>query len=258
MPAGRMGAVGAKPASPSGPPVLGSAVATWWADDLATADGGSVTSWTDRVSGIALTTFNTAPTMRTTGGANSRKAVEFNGTSGSLGINVANPVSNASQGCVIVVGQVTTPTDGESIWSSSTMSSTTRYLAAAGKFGVGNGQIELQQRNNDTADVVRGSTVLPAGTNCLMEWSSSGTAYAFRVDNATQTMAATGGANTGDWFADTTRTHFCLGVLAYNNTGISYNAMKVSLVMVADAELSSGDRAALNAFVSSYYGLSLS
>lgn len=98
-----------------------------------------------------------------------------------------------------------------------------------------------------------------AGTPCLMEWASSGIAYAHRLNNATQTMTASAGSNTGDWFADTPlRNRFTLGAVAYNNSVISYNAMKVSLVMVADAELSSGDRTALTAWVASYYGLTLS
>lgn len=258
MTSGTMGAIGARPAASTGPPVLASAVATWWADDLATADAGSVTSWVDRVSGITLSTLTSAPTMRRTGGANSRPAVEFDGTNNALGVSASDPVSVASQGCVVVVGQVTTPTNGNIVWASSLDTANNRYIYGCCRFP-SVGELEIQQTSAGGSDAVRGSTAVPAGTPCLMEWASSGIAYAHRLNNATQTMTASAGSNTGDWFADTPlRNRFTLGAVAYNNSVISYNAMKVSLVMVADAELSSGDRTALTAWVASYYGLTLS
>jgi len=236
--------------------VLGSAVATWWADDLATADGGSVTSWVDRIHGKTLSTLNAAPVMRRTGGANSKPTIEFNGSTQAFEMTEANALSTALQGCVVVVGQVTTPTNGNTIWCTADVGSGFRYLL--GTCRVSGGELEVQQRNNDTKNLVHGSTSVGSATYRLMEWSSSGTAYAHRLDNAAQTMTVRGGSNTGNWFGDTSaRDNFTLGALHYSSV-ISYNAMKVSLVMVADAELSSGDRAALKAWVADYYALTLS
>ena len=241
----------------SGPPVPASTVALWWADDLAVADGGNVTSWTDRVGGHVLTNPSTAPVMRTTGGANSKPTVEFNGTSSYLEKGAADAISTASQGVVIAVVSITTPTAGAAVWSSADTAVNNRYIYGATRYQTV-GEIDVQQTNSGGSDAVRGSTGVTAGTPSLLEWSSSGSAYNFRLNNATQTSTTYVGSNTGDWFGDTTgRDNFTLGAVHYPSV-VGFNAMKLSMLLVADAELSAGDRTEFNAFIASHYGLTLS
>ena len=53
------------------------------------------------------------------------------------------------------------------------------------------------------------------------------------------------------------RDNFTLGAIHYPSV-VGFNAMKLSMLLVADAELSAGDRTEFNAFIASHYGLTLS
>lgn len=236
------------------PPTPASPVAVWWAGDLALSDGAGVSSWVDRVNSVTVVqaTSGNQPVFDADG-ANGRPSVNFDGSNDYLGL--ASSLSSALAGCVVAVVQITDPLQGQSVWANSVGSSPSRYLIGVTRYSTG-GEVESQQRNNDTDDVVRGSTAVTAATLAALEWSSSGTAYAHRLNNATQAMTAFAGSNNGDWFGDVSSPdRWRIGALAYNNTHTSYLAGRVAYLGVFSAQLSSGDRSALYGWLKSHYGL---
>lgn len=54
--------------------------------------------------------------------------------------------------------------------------------------------------NRGTFDYVRGGTVLSTGTIYHLAWQSTGTAWKLFVNGIEQSLTATSGSNTGDWF----------------------------------------------------------
>jgi hypothetical protein len=78
----------------------------------------------------------------------------------------------------------------------------------------GSQRINLSQQNADTADAVRGDTDITLGEPHLLQWSSNGSTWNLYVDGVLQTLTATSGSNTGDWFGDTAaRDNLTLGAL---------------------------------------------
>lgn len=70
--------------------------------------------------------------------------------------------------------------------------------------GTGANGIFVQQKNNDAIDVVEGDTPLNDNAWHLGAVVSNGTAWALYHDGIADGLTVGGGANSGDWFADTT------------------------------------------------------
>lgn len=239
------------------PQVPASCAAIWWADDLAplgdnAAVGGSGATWVDRVNSIALgqTTSASRPSVDIDG-ANGRPSLNFDGTNDYLTVN--NLVSSTTKGCVVAVVRVVSPNVYQAFWSSADNASTSRYL-----FGLTEtGPIEVQQNNGGTYNAVKGSASLVANTLTILEWASNDTAYELRVNNAVQSLSTYSGSNSGDWFGDTSsRDHFAMGALQRSNLS-AYLTGRIAFLCVCNTPLSSGDRAALYGWLSSYYGISV-
>jgi len=241
----------------SPPPSITSTAAVWWAGDLTLADGDPVGTWTDRVGSRGITSSGSArPTYRASS-IGSRPAVDFDGSNDVLRFAAADPVSAALSGCVVAVVSMDAPTVNGAIWSS--VDEGTGLLSyLVGVTQLTGGRLRIIQANNGAgADDVRGATVLSTGAQVL-EWSSTGTAYGLRVNNTGESLTVTGGGNTGDWFGDTSlRDSFALGALHVGTTPANFFDGRIAYLGVFDAELSSGDRAALYGWISSQYGIAV-
>jgi hypothetical protein len=89
---------------------------------------------------------------------------------------------------------------------------TANYYLALGISAAG--KLFVTQKNNDTADIITGSTTLSVNTWYYVSCVSSGTAYALYVNGAAESLTVTAGSNAGDWFADTLyRDNVILGAL---------------------------------------------
>ncbi|MFC1977938.1 LamG-like jellyroll fold domain-containing protein, partial [Chloroflexota bacterium] len=78
-----------------------------------------------------------------------------------------------------------------------------------------NGALSVRQRNSDTLDQVRGTTKTNDGKWHHAVLSSSGTAWSIILDGNEEGLVVNGGANNGDWFAETTeRDNLTVGALA--------------------------------------------
>lgn len=238
------------------PPLLSGTLANWWADDLTLAGGDPVSSWVDRANGVTLANTSTArPTFRAAhiGG---RPAVDFDGSNDVL--SVANTLTSGSSGCVTAVVLIDTATGGRGIWSSADEASGSYYITGACSLSSAAGKAAIEAANGSLLCQVRGDTSLSTATPYLLEWSTSGSTYTFRVNGVTQTLTTIVGSNAGQWFDDiSNRDSFGVGALKFNSTATAFFDGAIAHLQVLSTPMSSGDRAVFHAFVSARYGLVL-
>jgi hypothetical protein len=99
----------------------------------------------------------------------------------------------------------------QTIFASADEATDTRYL----KLSINaSGYLEVSQRDNDTADVVRGSTVLTANTWYHVACVCGLGGYLLYVNGMLETNTISGGTNGGDWLDDTSaRDNVTIGAL---------------------------------------------
>jgi hypothetical protein len=91
---------------------------------------------------------------------------------------------------------------------------TTAYTFSFQVTALGTARLAVFQSNNDTADLVYGSTTLAVGTWVHAALVSDGSAWSLYHNGRVESLTVNSGANTGDWFADTTnRDNVTLGGL---------------------------------------------
>jgi hypothetical protein len=243
---------------PFAPEDIVGCVACWHADDLALADGATVLSWTDRKNGLVLAKYaaQNAPTLDLDG-LGGQPAVNSAGQF--LELVGANPVSTALSGHVFAVVQFQLlPSGARSIWASTNLSGTndTTYLKGVVQ---STGGIGVQQNAAGVGtDHVRSTTPPSLTTPYLVELASNGSAYELRQNNTVQTNSVVTGADTGDWFGDSAgRGNF--SVFGSRTTGAvsSLSSHRLAMLLVVDGAISGGDRAGLNAYVATKYGITL-
>jgi hypothetical protein len=240
-----------------GPELIIDAAAVWIADDIALADGASVSSWVDRIGGydLAQATGAKQPTYRTTGIAG-HPAVDFDQSDDMLVYTAASAVTTATSGHVfLVLRAVGVSGATRYVWSRADNQSTLvdRIVGAYNDLGF----YFAQWASFPTIDEVQATTTPPVnGDDYLVEWASTGTAYDMRVNGTVQTLNIQQGSNNGDWFGDTPgRDHFVLGGLKHSGeTG--HTGADVAALIVVDGAISSDDRDNLYAWAERY-GLSL-
>lgn len=237
----------------SAPPPITSTAAMWWASDLAVADGDPVSSWADRVNSVTVSNSGSNRPTMDADGAGGRPGVRFQRSSTQYLVSNAQ-LSSALSGCVVAVVAFT---GGHA--------STIQVVAGAG-FSGGNtrfnrfsnsGSTEkarLYQRNNDTAGVVSGGTNLGTSLRTI-EWSSNGSAWTIRVNGTAETLSVDSDSNNGDWFGDTDLVdRFAIGAEVASALLFPFDGT-LAYLGVFNAELSTDDRSALYAWISSYYGI---
>jgi hypothetical protein len=191
----------------------------------ATADGNVIAVWQDQ-SGNGYHTAQTDNTKRpllklAANGINSRPTILFDGTNDILTNATANWLSSDSQGAVFAVLRMTTALKTDQVFLASTDQGTAAlHIMAFYSLDVAttSEKIKSYQNDNGTVDKILGNTVMVAGTVYLLTMTSSGTAYAHRVNGANQTLTISSGANSGDWFADTAnRDNFTIGAAKWTS-----------------------------------------
>ncbi len=109
------------------------------------------------------------------------------------------------------------------LFASADTGSTARFLDFRTK--ITTGELEMSQENGDTEDVLTASTDVTDDAWHLGAVVSSGTAYSIYLDGLDEgALTVTGGANNGDWFADTSsRNNFTIGALTYTSTILHFD-----------------------------------
>jgi hypothetical protein len=212
-----------------------------------------VSLWTDRSGGtrdLAQSTAAAKPTGRydVPGGAIKKGAVEFDGAANIL-TNTAD-IADFSQSSGEVWAVITlerNPADVAggtgTIFSSNDTASDVRLVRISTTTISGAIRLQVSQLNNDTGDALHGTTTaLKLGKTYIVRVASSGTAYTMEVDGVSQSLTATSGSNTGDWFGDTSaRDNVVVGgiaTLSFPN-GRQFFPGKIHELLVFNAPLSS-------------------
>jgi len=111
---------------------------------------------------------------------------------------------------------------GQAIFSSADEATVTRWML----FGIdGSGRLFIDNNNNDTRDVVSGTTT----TFVADRWYhlavvSTGTAWALYVNGVAEALTVDTGSNTGDWLADVSnRDNVCVGILRRSTLAQYFN-----------------------------------
>jgi hypothetical protein len=130
---------------------------------------------------------------------NSLPCVRFDG----LGTYLQRAIHlSGSSGFMFAVLRMTSHVSGETVFSFGDNGGTARYL----QFGYGataTDRARIIQRNNDTTDNIDGDSVLNTAATYIIVAYSDGSAWKMLVNGAAQTFTINGGANNGDWAADT-------------------------------------------------------
>jgi hypothetical protein len=145
--------------------------------------------------------------------------VDFDGTDDYLTNTTAGGILSGTLGEVWAVVTIdsdvaSSPGAAGVVLASCDAASSNRFLLMNIVSVAGSQRINLSQQNADTADAVRGDTDITLGEPHLLQWSSNGSTWNLYVDGVLQTLTATSGSNTGDWFGDTAaRDNLTLGAL---------------------------------------------
>lgn len=162
------------------------------------SDGNDLVSWVNKVgAGHSFTSpvGTTAPSWHTNV-QNGLAVVRFDGLLD--GLLHAAPILSGQAGSIFVVARRQNSITGRLLASCDTATST-RSISASFL----NARLALQQRSNDTTDDLRGDTTLAFDTWYILEIHSDGATITMRVNGVIQALTISGGANSGDWFADT-------------------------------------------------------
>lgn len=226
--------------------------------DVSRDDGGTVSSWVDRISALNFAQNFTSqrPFFYVSTAAhliNSQPCVHFDGSNDF--VRYAGTLTTGIAGHIFVVMKAHSFTSTPSIVTSADEASTTRLLLA--KLDV-SGVAQATQQDTGTADQIRATTTtLVAETPYLVEWASSGTVYDLRVNNTVQAKSVISGVDNGDWFGDTSaRDNVVIGALK-RTTETNFFDGDIAEVVIVDGAISAGDRTLFNTYITARYGLTL-
>lgn len=234
------------------------------ADDLAAlGDGASVASWVGRkgntfaqATGTKQPKVYTSTTAHLIGG---QPAVTFDGTDDLLVLPLL--FGSPQSGSIVAVLRVNAIAVAAtaSIFTASDEATTTKSFRANIARPTSDVVLQTRQENTDTADTVSSATTpLTIGTAYVVEWSSTGSAYGFRVNDVAQAKTVIGGSDNGDWIGDSTaRDNAVLGGLKRTTESTFASIDLAELFRTDNATMSSDERALLNPYLNNRYGFSL-
>ena len=117
--------------------------------------------------------------------------------------------------------------------------------------------ISVGQRENDTADEVRGSTAIVAGTAYIGRWASTGTAYVLAVNGSEDSKVVITGADNGDWTGDVTAKDSVTIFAQQINVTSEYMKGDIAELLVYEPALGSADVDAVETYLAGKYGITL-
>lgn len=218
------------------------------ADDCAAVgDGNPVTNWVDRIGGYVFTEATNKPLYQANG-VGGQPALDFNGSSHQLARS-GNLFSN-TDGSVFLVINADTVSSIQTLYANR-LGGGTRLVY----FGnIGTGGVQVRQRNADTADSIRGPNTLSAATDSVWNFRSTGTAYAMQVNGVGQTKTVLAGADTGDWYGDTSSRD--LVVVGSNGVGEFFNG-RIAEILDYDHDLTVAELLVVKSYLRGRYGITI-
>jgi len=216
------------------------------------SDGDPVLSWLSREGNTRL--FEQATTSKrptyTASAINAKPGITFDGTDDLL--RASSAFLTGTAGTIFIVFSATSNADDDYMFSSSDEALATKFLA----IGQQSAEYGITQNEAGTADTVDGDTATTTADTILMV-SSSGTAYAIRVNGNDETESADSGSNSGDWFDDTSALdNVVIGAMKTTSEGNHYPGV-IAEILVYDSELSAGDIALVETYLADKFGITL-
>jgi hypothetical protein len=118
-------------------------------------------------------------------------------------------------------------------------------------------QLRVSQDDNGGEDTVKGDTVISVDTNYIFVLQSDAAAYFMRVNGDQQTLTVLLGANSGDWFGDSSsRDNFSVGAKVDSTAQYFFDG-RIAEVVVYDKFLSDSSVRILEKYFSNKYGITL-
>ena len=198
----------------------------------------------DRIGSNHLS-FNSTPVFQ------NKNGLSLDGTDDYVTETIANYQSSDSTGSVVALVKTEDVSVSQTIFHSGD-TATNNYYTRLTLDTLG--RINWAQKNNDTADEIRGQTDISGNEYRLVTLTSSGTAYTIYLDNASETISVDGGSNSGDWFADTdNRDNINIGVQKNSTVNWYWNG-NIKFVMLLDKALTGQEVAELYDLSKTEYG----
>ncbi len=198
----------------------------------------------DRIGSNHLS-FNSTPVFQ------NKNGLSLDGTDDYVTETIANYQSSDSTGSVVALVKTEDVSVSQTIFHSGD-TATNNYYTRLTLDTLG--RINWAQKNNDTADEIRGQTDISGNEYRLVTLTSSGTAYTIYLDNASETISVDGGSNSGDWFADTdNRDNINIGVQKNSTVNWYWNG-NIKFVMLLDKALTGQEVAELYEASKQEYG----
>lgn len=129
---------------------------------------------------------------------NSKPGLEFDSLDDLLTCVNGAVLTGGAFTTIAIWKQKTVPNSYQTLIATSDTAGATKYFALHARGNTANPQIGYEQRNADTADLLKGSDTVADEQDCAGYWSSSGTAISARLNGAAQTLSVTTGGNNGD------------------------------------------------------------
>ncbi len=147
-----------------------------------------------------------------------------------------------SSGLILVLSRLSAAGEFTAIFSSSDEATDVKYIFVTGRRANSVPNIYQLQLNDDPGDQIRGDTVVEVGLDYVDVWRSTGAAYSIRVNGREETKEVLGGADTGDWFADTTdRDNTVIG-MTKRTTESAFFPGHIGLVLIYEGDPGMGAR----------------
>lgn len=251
------------PADVSGLKLWFDAASGVYTDDAATtaavSDGDAVGAWRDRSANAQLfiqATVDSQPALKIgANGINGHPVVRADGAADYLKVASASALNSLSGRVFAVVRPVGALKASNAVIATCDEATATRYFQL---FWNITGTIGWTQRNNDTQGVTNGDSTVEDGTAYILEWMSSGTSGAMRVDGVGQAITVTGGTNNGDWTADTSaRDNITLFAAFLNGAASAFVKGDIAELLAYEPQLSDVEATNVRRFLANKYNVAL-
>ncbi len=130
-----------------------------------------------------------------------------------------------------------------------------RYIHFSARRDDTDPNIQVQQKDNDTADTVRGSTNISAANSYIVAFISDGAEYIHRVNGVEESDTVEGaGADNGDWFTETAdRDNVTLGALKRDSMSAFFDGY-IGLIYVLETEPTAANITNIESAIDDYAG----
>jgi len=223
-------------------------------------DGDAVQAWADQSgngNNFTQATAGKIPTLQNAAAdvIADKGVVRFNGTSDLL---VASNFTSVMQGTVFAAFRMNGLVNSHTILASSDEVAALNYVRIRSVHSTLNPSMSVLQRDGAPAyDGGYGNTALVVATPYVGAWSSNGIAYSLRLNGTIQTLTFVSGANTGDWFGDTSgRDNFTVGGMR-RDVDADFLMGDLCEVIMYDATLSPGQIVQVHKYLAKRWGIAL-